>query len=170
MRARLGTAQALIELDRVDEAIAHFQALLELNPEDNQGIRYLLLVALLERGRDDAAGKVLARYHDDVEALWRYGRLLWRFRTGGESPATRDALVDAAAANPHALEYLVDPEAMPFAPPAAFTLASREEGVYVADKLGPAFAMTGGALEWLRACARPRGPRHGSSRHRGGRR
>lgn len=84
MRARLGLAQALRGLGRDDEAFSHYRALLELNPDDNQGVRYLLLVALLHRGMNDEAGALLSKYEDDPQALWWYGRLLWEFRVGGD--------------------------------------------------------------------------------------
>lgn len=61
MRARLGLAQALRDVGRHDEALAHYRALLELNPGDNQGVRYLLLAALRGRGLNDEAGVLLAR-------------------------------------------------------------------------------------------------------------
>jgi hypothetical protein len=43
MRARLGLAQTLEELDRNDEAIAHYRERLRLDAGDNQGVRYALL-------------------------------------------------------------------------------------------------------------------------------
>ena len=53
--------------------------------------RYLLLVALLELGLNDEAGVLLAEHQDDLQALWPYGRLLWRFRVdgGANAPAIR---------------------------------------------------------------------------------
>jgi hypothetical protein len=68
---------------------AHYRALLELNPGDNQGVRYLLLAALLERGLNEEAGALLAEHEDDLQALWPYGHLLWRLRVDGGSAETR---------------------------------------------------------------------------------
>lgn len=95
MRARLGLAQALRDLGRDDEAVAHYRELLELNPGDNQGVRYLLLATLLQRGMNDEAGALLSEHQDDLQALWPYGRLLWEFRVGGDTARTREAF-DAA--------------------------------------------------------------------------
>ena len=94
MRARLGLAGALRDLGRHDEALAHYRdrGLLELNPGDNQGVRYLLLTAPLERGLNEEAGVLLAEHEDDLQALWPYGRLMWRLRVDGGSPETRGAL------------------------------------------------------------------------------
>jgi tetratricopeptide (TPR) repeat protein len=151
MQARLGLAQALSDLERHAEAIAHYRALLELNPDDDQGVRYLLLVELLEQGSNDDAGRLLAEYEDDAHALWSYGRLLWRFRTEGDSPATSEAFVAAAAANAYAIKYLLDPESMPPDEAESFEAGSRDEGAYVADMLLGPYETTNGALEWLEA-------------------
>lgn len=155
MRARLGLAGVLRDVGRHDEALAHYRALLELNPGDNQGVRYLLLAALLDLGRNDEAGVLLAEYEDDIQALWPYGRLLWRFRVDGDTSRTREAFDSAVAANPHVVSYLLNPDSIPFGRPPYFTLGSREEAAYVADALVDAFAATDGALEWLTTHAPP---------------
>src|SRR5260221_8438810 len=59
MRARLGLAQTLQSLGRDDEALNHYRELVRLNPNDNQGARYRLIVALLELDVDDDAGALL---------------------------------------------------------------------------------------------------------------
>lgn len=159
MRARLGLAQALRDVRRDDEALSHYRALLELNPGDNQGVRYLLLAALLERGLNDEAGVLLAEHEDDLQALWPYGRLLWQFRVDGGTTRTREAFDAAVRANPHVVSYLLNPDSIPFDRPPHFALRSREEAAYVADTLGDAFAATDGALEWLATQAR-RSPSH----------
>ena len=48
MRARAGLADALWAAGKREESVSHYQALLELNPNDNQGIRYRLASALLD--------------------------------------------------------------------------------------------------------------------------
>ena len=167
MRARLGLAQALRDVARHDEALAHYRALLELNPGDNQGVRYLLLVALLELGLNDEAGVLLAEHEDDLQALWPYGRLLWRFRVDGDAARTREAFDTAVRANPYVVSYLLDPDSIPFDRPPHFALRSREEAAYVAETLADAFAATDGALEWLATQVRRSSSHPG--RGRGGR-
>jgi tetratricopeptide (TPR) repeat protein len=166
MRARLGLAQALRDMGRDDEAIAHYRALLDLNPGDNQGVRYLLLAILLQRGMNDEAGELLSEHEDDFQALWPYGRLLWQFRVGGDTARTREAFDAAIRANPFVVPYLLEPDSIPFTRPPHFALRSREEAAYVAETLADAFAVTDGALAWLAAQARrspsrPRGKRRG---------
>jgi tetratricopeptide (TPR) repeat protein len=155
MRARLGLAQALRDVGRHDEALAHYRALLELNPGDNQGVRYLLLAALLDLGLNHEAGVLLAEHEDDLQALWPYGRLLWRLRVDAGTARTRAAFDAAIQANPYVVSYLLDPDSIPFDRPPHFALRSREEAAYVAETLADAFAATDGALEWLATQAPP---------------
>jgi hypothetical protein len=114
-------------------------------------VRYLLLAHLLREGAKDEAGRLLAEYEDDTQALWPYGRLLWRYRGDGDAESTRDAFAGAVGANPHVVQYLLDPDAMPDTDAGSFELGSREKAAYVADALFDAFESTAGALEWLAA-------------------
>jgi tetratricopeptide (TPR) repeat protein len=151
MQARLGLAQALADLDRHADAVAHYRALLELDPDDSQGVRYILLAHLLRDASNDEAGRLLAEYGDDAETLWLFGRLLWRYRSDGDAESTREAFAAAVGANPHVVKYLLDPDAMPDPDAPSFELGSLEEAAYVADALFDAFESTEGALEWLAA-------------------
>jgi hypothetical protein len=112
-------------------------------------VRYLLLATLLQRGMNDEAGALLFEHQADLQALWPYGRLLWEFRVGGDTARTREAFDAAMRANPFVVQYLIDPDSIPFDRPPLFALRSREEAAYVADTLADAFAATHGVLEWL---------------------
>jgi tetratricopeptide (TPR) repeat protein len=165
MRARLALAGTLRLLGRTEEALAHYRDMLRLNPGDNQGVRYVLLPALLEDLRDDEVGTWLDRYPDDAGATVPYARLLWHYRKDGDSPHTRAALAEAVALNPHVIGYLLDADGLPIVPLDYFTLGSKEEASSVAEDLFEAFARTDGVLAWLGV--------HGPAavrRHRGARR
>jgi tetratricopeptide (TPR) repeat protein len=153
MRARLGLAQALRSRGRDDEALAHYRELLRLNPNDNQGVRDLLVVALLDLNRNTEAETLLDQYAEDIQALWPYARLLVRFRLDGATARTRAALDDAVRTNPHVINYLLDLESIPFDRPPHFRLGSKEEAAYVADDLGDACEATAGLPSWLRSQA-----------------
>jgi hypothetical protein len=64
MRARLGLAQTLAALNLAGEAEQHDRALLQLNPNDHQGVRYVLLAGLVRAGRDDETMALLRQYED----------------------------------------------------------------------------------------------------------
>ncbi len=153
MRARQGLALALWELGERSEAIEHYQQMLHLNPNDNQGIRYLLASALLEEGLDDDLGELLESYEDDAGASWVYARALWRFRTEGDDEEARSALEEAISFNPFVPGYLLGRRGMPGALPALVGFGDESEAaVYFAEAL-PGWLRTPGAIEWLRANA-----------------
>lgn len=86
MRARHGLALGLWDKGEHDEAIAHFREMLRLNPNDNQGIRYLLLDCLLELNRNEEAAALIEDYPDDGGSGWLWSRALLLFRQQGDGP------------------------------------------------------------------------------------
>jgi len=151
MRARFGLAQTLQALGRADEAIEHYRELLRLNPNDNQGVREVLLPLLLEIGRDAEAGDLLQQYADDVTAMWAYAWALWTFRKESNSPAARERLRAAVKSSRHTVRYLLaDPDTYDddFD---SYALGSEEEAIACARELGEAWRKTPGAMAWLKS-------------------
>ena len=151
MRARLGLAQCLEDLGHVDEAIGHYQELLRLNPNDNQGVRDILLPTLLATGRDAEAGALLQQYEDDPSATWKYGWALWTFRQEADSPAARARLHEAVRCNRHVSKYLTGRTEFPDVLPDTYAFGSEEEAVLCADDLFETWQATPGAEAWLMA-------------------
>lgn len=149
MRARLGLAMALWAMGRRREATEHLWEMLRLNPGDNQGIRYVLLNWLLERGDDDEAGRLLDLYPDDAAATWVYGRALRLFRVERDSSDARQALAEAARWNPHVPAYLLGKRRLPKQLPDLVGFGDEREAVACAAEQLEAWRKTPGALGWL---------------------
>ncbi|MFQ6016861.1 MAG: hypothetical protein ACE5KF_01585 [Kiloniellaceae bacterium] len=151
MRARCGFAHALWASGEREEAVGHFQDMLRLNPNDNQGVRYILAAWYLELDRDDDLAALLEDYAEDGAAAWLYTRGLLAFRREGDSESSRVLLAEAFACNPHVSGYLLGKRKMPKAQPAFYAPGGEDEAVlYVADYAG-GWARTPGALDWLGA-------------------
>jgi tetratricopeptide (TPR) repeat protein len=148
MRARQGMAQCLEQLGRTEESVEHYREMLRLNPNDNQGVRYLLMPKLLQLGRDVEAARLLKEY-DENSANWAYARALLAYRLSGGSAAARRELREAFRANPHVPDLFVEDGPLP-APP-HYSPGSPEEAIICAQELAGAFADTEGALDWLYA-------------------
>jgi tetratricopeptide (TPR) repeat protein len=146
MRARLGLGQALEQQGRRAESLHHYEELLRLNPNDNQGARYLLLPRLLESGRDVEAAQLLKSYKEE-SATWAYAQALLAFRLSGRSAAARRELRQAFRVNPHVPELLAHDAAWP--QPLQYSPGSPEEALFCARELYDAFEATVGALPWL---------------------
>jgi tetratricopeptide (TPR) repeat protein len=165
MRAKMGLAQCLQDMERTDEAIGHYQDLLRLNPHDNQGVRDILLPLLLLAGQDSAAGTLLLEYTDDASATWKYGWALWAFRQEGDSPAAQERLRSAVKANRHVIAYLSGKAPIPDMLPDSYAFGSDDEAVLCADGLFEAWRLTPGADRWLSA-VKPRPKRKPQTRRR----
>jgi tetratricopeptide (TPR) repeat protein len=101
MRARAGLASTLLLLGDVDGAVAHYRDMLKLNPNDNQGIRYVLAGCLLRQDNYSGLKELLAA-HEDGSGFWLYTQALVAFRESGGSDEQAAALVrDAWSANEH---------------------------------------------------------------------
>jgi tetratricopeptide (TPR) repeat protein len=106
IRVRTELARKLHELDRRPEAIAHYWELLRLNPSDNQGNRYNLLLCLLESKTETVqAQRLLALYPDEQSAEWLTMRALALYQRLGRSPAANQALLAALETYPKVFEY-----------------------------------------------------------------
>ena len=96
MRARHGLAITLLRLGEEDAALDHVRDLLRLNPNDNQGIRYLLLAELMRRNAIPELKALLASQPDEWSANWPHTRALIAFRERlGGRPAILKLLLEA---------------------------------------------------------------------------
>jgi tetratricopeptide (TPR) repeat protein len=150
MRARSQLAGALWELGQPDAAIAHYREMLELNPGDNQGIRNLLLHALLQIYRNDEAEALLDQF-DDGMANWLYNRALLNFRKYGRSARANDALEEAFEENEYVPEYLLGFEEMPMFEdlPLMHGWGDENEAILYMAKGITLWDQTPGALRWM---------------------
>lgn len=154
MRARHGLATALWQTGSHDEAITHYEALLTLNPNDNQGVRYLLIDCLLIRGRDDEANALLEHYKDDGSCYWLWAGALAHFRRSGNSDVARAALTSARATNPHVTDYLLRKKKLPRSSSDYVSWGGEDEAAaYVAHTGATVWEASPGALIWLEAQA-----------------
>lgn len=148
MRARHELALALWRLGHREEAVGHYDEMLRLNPNDNQGIRYLLIDALLELGREAEAGAHLKRYKGDGSACWTWSAALLAFRRTGNSAAARKALAKAVEANRHVAAYLLGEKPLPPTLPGYIGVGDESEAVSYAYHAAKAWAVAPGAKEW----------------------
>lgn len=140
---------ALWALGEHAEAITHYEEMLRLNPNDNQGIRYLLLVCLLEEGRDREAEKLLKDYADDVSAVWQYTHALLLFRREGASRRASARLKQALRFNPHVPEYLLGRRQITTELPPFMGMGDDAEAAHYFTESLHLWLRQEGALEWL---------------------
>ena len=154
MRAREGLANTLWLMDRVDEAVPHFQEMLRLNPGDNQGVRYSLLNLLIATNQSAAAEKLIKQFKEDGMAEWLYGKALLAFRKEGDSANSKKLLRAAIKQNQHVPAFLSGKQRLPPHPPEFIGFGDENEAIsYVANHLQN-WRNTPGAIDWLKSMAK----------------
>lgn len=149
LRARFGLARALWERGHKWPAIDHLQGILRLNPNDNQGVRYVLAAVLVEVGWDHDLEGLLAQYREDASSKWSWTKALAEFRRIGDKKASRELLAAAIADNPYIAAFLLNLRSMPDRLPSDFVRGSEEEAICYAFDFRFGWTNTSGALAWL---------------------
>jgi hypothetical protein len=125
--------------------------MLRLNPNDNQGIRYILIDALLELGRDRAASGLLRKYKGDVSAAWAWSGALLSFRQKGDADGSRGALEFAVEAKSHVPAYLLGSKPIPRTLPDYISLGGEDEAIAYVHGADAAWIAADGAKTWVSA-------------------
>ena len=134
MRARLGLAQCLWKKGDREAAIGHYRQMLELNPNDNQGVRHVLLGCLLDEQCHDEADALLATYADEPSAVWCYSRVLLAYRREGDSEHSRALRKAAIEQNRFVPAYLAGRRKLPKYPPDYIGVGDKNAAIaYVFD-------------------------------------
>ena len=124
--------------------------MLKLNPNDNQGIRYLLLAGQLRRGDTAGMKALIESYPDEWSANWLYTRLLLAYRAGnGTKPATLKLAREARSANGHVPGILGGTTPPVPSTNGYITMGGPDEATEYVREFGPAWMETPGAVEWL---------------------
>ena len=153
MRALHSKAIFYESLREHDQAIDIYRTMLDLNPNDNQGVRWSLLGLLLLTQQHDDAKKLIDEYSEDAYALWSFGRLLLAFVDGCPDQELQLLLKAAHSGNEHVLAYLLADKLPPDELPDYFSYGDESEALSILPRLLPVWKTTPGATGWLRKAA-----------------
>ena len=130
------------------DAIRHFENMLALNPNDNQGVRDPLLGLYLATDNLEGARNLLQRYKNDSMANFAWGRVLERFLADDLLGASA-ALSKARKANRFVELYLGGKKGPPKHLPEMYSMGSEEEAILCVDNLAAAWSAHENAVLWL---------------------
>ena len=149
MRAKAGLSECLFAKNRINAAIDIYREMLELNPNDNQGVRYLLSTVLL--GKKDLSDyeSFIKNYEEEDCALWHYNNALYHFKKQGKSTKSDKALLKAYNFNHHVMDYMLGLKVIPDEPPHYIGRGDENEAIaYIFDAIHT-WGKTDGALDWM---------------------
>lgn len=110
LTARLGMAECLTARGNIREAIAVYEHMLTLNPNDNQGVRFGLSDLYLMSRNSKQYLKLFKKYEDDPSAYWLYNHAFFWYNTMGPGKEFQKALLKAIQANSHVFNILTGKE------------------------------------------------------------
>lgn len=100
IRALQHLAVTCLARDQFDQTIAACEEILDLNRQDNLGVREILLTLHLRMRQKDKAAALIARFPDVESAAWTWGVFLYESLYGTEE-SRRLSLADAIRVNRH---------------------------------------------------------------------
>jgi tetratricopeptide (TPR) repeat protein len=140
----------------LSEAVELSQWLLELNPEDNQGLRAMLINHYLQAGNYADALELAQRYTRDFLVDVTYGRVLALFALGRREEADT-ALGKAVDRSPLVAQYLGRARVVrPEFHDAGISVGGPDEAWLYRDEMRDTWNDTKGAMPWLKQTARNR--------------
>ena len=149
MRAKAAYADAVHQLGYTMVTIRQYEQLLELNPNDNQGIRYKLFGAYLEEGKFEAA-EVLLKEYKETTANGLYNKLLLELYKNGFSANAAKLLKEAKKVNPHVIPFLSGKKSISMFLPEGYRLGDESEAIIYADDHFQLWKKIEGLQEWLK--------------------
>jgi tetratricopeptide (TPR) repeat protein len=147
MRAKAALAGALWESGNFYPAMAHYREMLQLNPNDNQGIRHLLAGYYLELEMVGELTLLLENYSEDMCPYIQYTRALLAYRRS--SSEAEDLAKAAISSNKHIPGLLSKRCLQPKFNRGYITLGEIDEAIdYVNNNIKP-WLRTPAAIDWV---------------------
>jgi tetratricopeptide (TPR) repeat protein len=152
MRSKQYLGDLLVASGALDEAIGVFERMLDLNPGDNQGVRYSLLGLYLATSRLEGARSLLAQYPDEhkFSAVAAWAVVLERW-LAGELNEAEAALKGARQVNRFVEPYVLGKRQQASDTPDFYRPGDESEAVVCAAEMGVAWEKHPGFRKWLQA-------------------
>lgn len=149
MRTVKQLAEVLWTVGRRFDAVAHYENLIDLDPEDHMGNAALLLGYYLSMGEVQRSWDLLEDFDDQDNTVCAWAWVLLFIQTGDEEAAI-DGLKHALELNPYVAALIVGMAEDPTEEvPAYFAAGSSEEAQYTLQIMGEAWERAGEAQWWL---------------------
>ena len=149
MRAKAGLADCLYAKQEVDKVIEIYEEMLELNPNDNQGIRYLLSTLLLSKSDLTKFKKFIENSEEEDCAVWNYNNALYQFKRSGRSVNSEKELLKAYTSNVYVIDYMLGVKKMPEELPQYIGRGDENEAIAYVNGAWTVWDKTSGAFDWL---------------------
>jgi tetratricopeptide (TPR) repeat protein len=149
MRAKLDYAMALYDLGEKNQATKQYEELLVLNPNDNQGVRYLLFIAYVDLGQLKKTHQLLSKY-DERTAQGLYNKVLLELLENGFTPRATKLFKEAKKQNKYVISYLTGKKTLPAHQPDYYGFGDDNEAIIYVNEHLHLWMKINGIHEWIK--------------------
>ncbi|OPX59048.1 MAG: hypothetical protein A4E25_01382 [Methanobacterium sp. PtaB.Bin024] len=146
----LEQAMLLWDAGQRDRAVSQLQYLLELNPNDNQGVRYILMNRLLELDRLDEAQELFDFYDEEYSADWLFSKLLLSIKSNQNKDIIEELYEEAVEENEFIIPFLVGKKKIPKVLPSFYSPGDENEAIIYVDLAQMAWKNNKKAIKMLK--------------------
>ena len=130
MQCLLDQGHLLWENGEKEKAINQYKYMLKLNPNDNQGVRDVLLPNLLELNRLDEAQELYLQFEEDCSANWKFGKLLLDIKNNASFDEIEMQYKNCIKSNPYVVPFLIGDKKLPMKMPSFYGIGDENEAVF----------------------------------------
>lgn len=149
MRCMYNYADCLYAMGKIEACVAILEEMIELNPNDNQGVRDRLMLYLVQLNESQKFLKYLKMYEEDIRTFQVFTRALFAFSTQGETEESNQLLTEAINTNKFVAKRLLSNKAVKNIPDYYGWGDANEADCYV-SLAQSVWAQIKGAREWLK--------------------
>lgn len=146
----LEQAMLLWDAGQRDRAVSQLQYLLELNPNDNQGVRYVLMNRLLELDRLDEAQELFDFYDEEYSADWLFSKLLLSIKSNEDKDIIEELYEEAVEENEFIIPFLLGKKKIPTVLPSYYSPGDENEAIIYVDLAQMAWKKNKKAIKMLK--------------------
>jgi SEC-C motif len=151
LRGLVRTFQWRLARNERDTAVLTAERLMDLNRDDNHGLRFMLMNEYLRDGKDAKALALAEQYPHDLAPETRFGAVLALVRMQ-RMPEAERALHAAHSDLPKTAQYLLPARIRrPKLQQGTIEVGGDDQAWFYRDEMRSVWQQTPGALEWLRA-------------------
>ena len=110
-----------------------YEYMIELNPGDNQGVRYSLLNVLFTLNRLDDVVKVFDEYDEECSTHFIFSKLLWAIKSQHDEKYVEELYKEAVESNEYVVPFLLGKKRMPSESPRYYSPGDSSEAIEYLD-------------------------------------
>lgn len=149
MRCLQHQSDCLYSMGKTKECISILEHMIQLNPNDNQGVRDQLLLYLIEENESEKFIKYSQQYKDDKMAFSLFNQALFEFKTNGICNKSNEKLKNAIKHNKFVVPKLLRNKAS-MDLPEHYGFGDENEAMYYVYFAYHIWHNTTGAINWLK--------------------